>query len=156
MFDELPIPKHLDEVPVSAKEILVRTDEEVPVFGIYEPQVKDGCMNYLLAGVPATSYRVGGSYDNVQPVTWKLIWEDTRYLDGHVSSEEDLYFPTQSKSAAPLPAFLGGDLISATTGQICPKDGSWAVMNDLQGKIKLKKGDTMPAHQGRDVNWVWG
>jgi Immunity protein 72 len=136
MFDELPIPKHLDEVPVSAKEILVRTDEEVPVFGIYEPQVKDGCMNYLLAGFPATSYRVGGSYDNIQPVTWKLIWEDTRYLDGDVSNEEDLYFPTQSKSAAPLPAFLGGDLISATTGQICPKDGSWAVMNDLQGKIK--------------------
>jgi hypothetical protein len=145
-------PSHLPEVPVLEQEISVRTGEQVPVFGIYEPQIKDGCMNYLLGGT--TAY----SYDMVQkrPVTWRLIWEDTRYLDDHVSNEEDQYFPFQSKQLEATPVFVGSDLISASTGQICPKAGKWAVMNDLQGIATLNKGEKMPQHEGRDVVWVWG
>ena len=144
-------PAQLPDVPVPEEEILVRTGEEVPVFGIYEPQIKDGCMNYLHGGTTARPYDMSEK----RPVTWRLIWEDTRYLDGHVSNEEDQYFPHQAMPPKVTPAFVGGDLISALSGQTCPKTGNWAVMNDLQGKAKLNKGDKMPQYLGRDVTWVW-
>jgi hypothetical protein len=152
IFNGIAFPSFLDEVPEAIELVTVRTDEEIPVFGIYEPQIKDGCMNYLLGGTTAPVYSM---YER-RPVTWKLIWEDNRYLDGHIPSEEALYFPPQAKPAEQQPAFVGADLITASTGQTCPKDGHWAVMNDLQGKATFKKGDTMPQHQGRDVVWVWG
>ncbi len=145
-------PAYLPDVPEPDEEILVRTGEEVPVFGIYEPQIKDGCMNYLHGGTTARPYDMALK----RPVTWRLIWEDTRYLDGHVSNEEDQYFPFQSKPIEATPVFVGSDLISASTGQICPKAGKWAVMNDLQGVATLDKGERMPKHDGRDVVWVWG
>jgi hypothetical protein len=151
-FDRYQYPAFIPDVPVPVEEIVVRSGEVSPVFGIYEPQIKDGCMNYLLGSVPAPNYGLASP----RPVTWKLIWEDNRYLDGHISSEEEQYFPPQVKPAQPQPAFVGADLITASTGQTCPKDGNWAVMNDLQGKATLKKGDKMPQHQGRDVVWVWG
>lgn len=156
-YAKLPLPMHLPEVPIPEKEVLIRTGQEVPVFGIYEPQLKDGCMNYLLGGIPAPEYEpTDGTYATTQhPVTWRLIWEDTRYLDGHVSSEEDFYFPASNQAVTPTAAAASDDLLFAATGQKCPKDGNWAVMNDLQGKINLKKGDKMPQYQGRDVAWVW-
>lgn len=149
----LPFPAVLPEVPQPKEEVLVRTGEPAPVFGIYEPQVKDGCMNYLLGGVAAPTY-VMGSYEDIRSVTWRLIWEDTRYLDGHVSSEEDQYFPAQA-TAKPAETYAASDLLSANSGQTCPKAGNWAVMNDLQGKVTLNKGDKMPQHLGGDVTWVW-
>jgi Immunity protein 72/Immunity protein 71 len=150
-FDRYQYPTYLPDVPVPTQEVQVRTGEEIPVFGIYEPQIKDGCMNYLLASSSAPNYGLA----NPRPVTWRLIWEDTRYLDGHIPSEEELYFPPQPEVKAPDTPFTS-DLISASTGQVCPKSGNWAVMNDLQGKAALNKGDKMPQHQGRDVVWVWG
>jgi hypothetical protein len=151
-FDNHPYPAFLHDVPEPEPEVLIRSGEEVSIEGIYEPQIKDGCMNYLSAGVPAFTYGSSGP----RPVTWKLIWEDNRYLDGHISNEEALYFPPQAKPAEQQAAFVSADLITASTGQTCPKDGHWAVMNDLQGKATFKKGDKMPQHQGRDVVWVWG
>jgi Immunity protein 71/Immunity protein 72 len=151
IYENIPFPSFLAEVPEPVEEVLVRTDEVVPTFGIYEPQIKDGCMNYLLGSTTAPVY----SMLHRRPVTWRLIWEDTRYLDGHISNEEALYFPPQAMVEAPETS-VTSDLISASTGQLCPKSGNWAVMNDLQGKATLNKGDKMPEHQGRDVVWVWG
>lgn len=151
IYDGISFPSLLAEIPEATEEVLVRTDEEVPAFGIYEPQIKDGCMNYLLAGTPAPVY----SMLHRRNVAWKLIWEDTRYLDGHVSNEEDRYFLAQA-STKPAETYAVSDLISASTGQPCPKDGNWAVMNDLQGKATLQKGQSMPPYQGRDVVWVYG
>jgi hypothetical protein len=150
LYKNVIFPKHLPDVPHPQEEVLVRTDKEVPVFGIYEPQIKDGCMNYLLGGTPAPVY----SMLHRQPVTWRLIWQDDRYRDGFIPIEEELYFPAVTPPAATqLP--VSDDLLSASTGQPCPKDGQWAVMNDLQGKASLQKGRPMPQHQGRDVTWVW-
>lgn len=150
IYDSIDFPSVLPEVPESLEETLVRTDEEVPVFGIYEPQIKDGCMNYLLAGTLAPTY----SMLHRRAVTWRLVWEDTRYLNGHVANEEDAYFPAQAK-VAPAENYAASDLLSAYSGQTCPKTGDWAVMNDLQGKVNLNKGDKIPQHLGRDVTWVW-
>ncbi|PWF48509.1 Imm71 family immunity protein, partial [Massilia glaciei] len=52
-FSKMPIPAHLPDVPEPHIDVFLRTGEMVTVFGIYEPQIKDGCMNYLLAGAEA-------------------------------------------------------------------------------------------------------
>jgi hypothetical protein len=52
-FALLPLPRSLREPLSPESETLIRTNEIAPAFGIYEPQIKDGCMNYLLGGVPA-------------------------------------------------------------------------------------------------------
>lgn len=83
-------PDTLPEVSAPKQEVLIGTGENTPVFGIYEPQVKDGCMNYLLQDTPAPLY--GREWDNPRRVIWRLIWEDTRYFDGIIPDEEAQYF----------------------------------------------------------------
>ena len=101
-FAKLPLPDtaSLPEVAEPASEVLVRTGNPVPTFGIYEPQIKDGCMNYLLGGTTApTIWESDGTYEteNTLNVTWRLIWEDTRYIDGTIPAEERAYFPAASR-----------------------------------------------------------
>ncbi len=94
-YARLPLPVGLDDVPEPASELRIKTGDTAPLFGIYEPQIKDGCMNYLLAGsqAPPMWETVGGAgTGNVIDVTWRLLWEDTRYRDGIVPAEEALYF----------------------------------------------------------------
>ena len=94
-YARLPLPTKLDDVPEPAGQLLIKTGETVPLFGIYEPQIKDGCMNYLLAGsqAPPMWETAGGvGTGNVIDVTWRLLWEDTRYQDGIIPAEEKLYF----------------------------------------------------------------
>jgi hypothetical protein len=82
-------PNPLPEVPVpTGKPVLINNGNMVPVFGIYEPQVEDGCMNYLLGGAPAPRHNY--SYWSFK---WRLIWQDDRYRDGFVPLEEAFYFP---------------------------------------------------------------
>jgi len=144
-------PDPLPEVPVAEKEILIRTGENTPVFGIYEPQVKDGCMNYLLQDTPAPLL----DWDNPRPVTWRLIWEDTRYVDGVIPPEEALYFPPEEKIVQLARPVSTPDLPSALTGDVCSKSGNWAVLEDVNGKKMFQKGDKLPQHNGRDVTWLW-
>lgn len=157
-FAKLPIPANLPDVPEPTKEVLVRTNEEVPVFGIYEPQIKDGCMNYLLGGTPAPKiWETDGTYatDNLLSVTWRLIWEDTRYLDGKIPEEEDFYFPAERITPPSMTAIVTDDSLSAPTGAICTKSGAWAVMDDLNAKVIFNETNLLPQYKGRDVVWVW-
>ena len=112
IFVKLPLPSPVPDVPVPTAEVLVKTNDEVPVFGIYEPQVKDGCMNYLLAGTPAPKLEItDGTYVVGRPisVTWRLIWEDTRYLDGVIPEEEALYFPPEAEMIQPAAMPMSSD-----------------------------------------------
>jgi hypothetical protein len=146
-------PDPLPPVPEPETEVLIRTGEEVPVFGIYEPQVKDGCMNYLLGSVPAPTLEYEGSDD--RPVTWRLIWEDKRYIDGEIPSEESRCF-TDVNTAEPYVApSVANDLLSAKTGELCLRSGNWAVLDDLDARESVLKGKPMPQYAGRDVIWVW-
>lgn len=157
-FAKMPIPKSLPDVPIPKTEVLIRSGEAVPVFGIYEPQTKDGCMNYLLAGVlPApTLHGSDGTYmtEAKLSVTWRLIWEEDRYLNGSIPTEESDYFPPEIKPAQPI-SVVSDDILSATSGMLCQKTGMWAVLDDINGRLSVKKGDPMPQHNGRDVTWVW-
>ena len=159
-FSRLPLPAKLPSVPVPATEILVKTGENAPVFGIYEPQIPDGCMNYLLAGVPApTMWESDGTYatDRKLSVIWRLIWEDTRYANGQIPPEESTYFPDDELSVVSTPAgqLIKDDLLSARSEESCPRSGEWAVMDELGAKLKLRKGEKIPRYQGRDADWVW-
>lgn len=93
---DLPSPEHLPVVPPIAKEVTVRCGEPVPYCGIFEQQVQDGCMNYLLEGAPAPRAvnvdEVDGDFV-IRPAVWRLLWEDTRYYDDVIPDEESLYFP---------------------------------------------------------------
>jgi hypothetical protein len=157
-FALLPIPATLPEPPIPESDILVRTGEIAPAFGIYEPQIKDGCMNYLLAGVPApTIPENDGTYSTGRKlsVTWRLLWEDTRYIDGVIPREEELYFPPERPIEVAKSATVAPELLSAATNEICPRAGEWAVMDDLEEKSALIQGQKLPSHKGREVIWVW-
>ena len=98
-------PDLLPEIPKPKSSVFVRTGEEVPHSGIWEP-VKDGtmerisAMNYLHGTTPApqatltykdNSDREFGFYDEQKDVAWRLIWRDDRYEDGTVPEEEQNY-----------------------------------------------------------------
>jgi hypothetical protein len=157
-FSKLPVPADLLEVPIPTTELLVRTGQDAPVFGIYEPQIKDGCMNYLLGGVPApTIWESDGTYATGKKlsVIWRLLWEDNRYVDGQIPSEEEHYFPPEESVAAPVIASVSNDLVSAFTNETCPQSGEWAVIDNLSAKAIIRQGEKIPQHEGKDVSWVW-
>ena len=158
--------KALPTVPTPTEEVLVQTGQPCPVFGIYEPLVKDGLMTYMCAGQEAFRYGERcGAPGGGNPVTWKLIWEDTRYTDGVIPDEERDYYP-ESNTPPDFSALVGDELIdpklpmgdtsvSARSGQAAQYTGTWAAMDDLGGRIFWKKGEKLPLHHGREVEWVF-
>jgi hypothetical protein len=156
---EVPFPPALPDVPVTDKQVTVRSGQPVPCFGIFEPQVQDGCMNYLLEGAPApTAVRVDevdGDFI-IRPAVWRLVWEDTRYSDGSIPGEEQRYFlVTEVRKPAPSAYIKTDPVISLESNQRASMSGVWAVVNRLDVRQRFEAGDTLPQHQGRDVEWVW-
>jgi hypothetical protein len=151
---EVPFPTPLPDVPIPDKEIIVRTGEVVLCFGIYEPQVEDGCMNYLLEGAPAPKAVNRGGI--IRSAAWRLIWEDKRYLDGTIPDEESLYFRSvQSPKPAP-PTYVDPDpIISLDSHQLVSKSGVWVVAHRLDVRQRFELGETLPQHEGCNVRWLW-
>lgn len=157
-YARLDIPEDAPEVP-DATDTVVRTGATVPVFGIYEPQIKDGCMNYLLGGTEApTIWESDGTYatDRQLSVSWRLIWQDTRYEDGTVPDEESAYFrPLATITPPPLAHDYVDDIIAALTGETCVRAGTWGAMEYLNSKIQMRMEAFFPQYQGRDIIWIW-
>lgn len=103
----LLFPNPLPDLPAAARDHQVKTGAPVPADGIYEPQVKDGCMNYLLKGAEAPP--LGNEEGESRDVLWKLVWEDDRYIDGQIPVEERLYFGPDS-------------VVSMHSGDVCPRE----------------------------------
>lgn len=144
-----------DDVPTSSLNVTVKSGDEAPVFGIYDPQVDGGCLNYLWGGVAAPLLTVGYETGRDIPVTWRLIWKDDRYLDGQIPDEENDYFPPEEPAMPAQTSIPTEETASARTGAPCPKPGVWAVLDDIHGRVELKQGETMPQFNGRNVTWVW-
>jgi hypothetical protein len=156
----VPFPKELPEVPVPTKQVLVRTGDLAPCFGIFEAQVPDGCMSYFLEGVavpPAVTVDEKDGEDYTRPAAWRLIWEDDRYLDGTIPEEEKDYFPATEKAVAPAaPVEVTSDpVISLETNERASRSGMWVVANRLDIRKRFESGDKLPQHEGRDVVWLW-
>lgn len=174
----------LPDVPEPVATVLVRTGESVTVFGVWEP-VKadrsggfigmfqkpkapaggtfdvDGCMNYLHQGSPAPSVfsENDGQRGEGRPAVWRLIWEDTRYVDGLIPVKERDYVFINTVAiavpATPVATSSADPLIEASSGEIASMAGTWAVMDDVHGRIDVNTGDLLPLHNGRSVRWVW-
>jgi hypothetical protein len=159
LAQKVPFPPTLPDVPIPAKEVLVRTGDPAPCFGIFEAQVPDGCMSYLLEGVavpPAVTIDEKDGESYTRPATWRLIWEDNRYLDGTIPDEEKDYFPATETAAPAAPVEVASDpVISLETNQRVPKHGMWVVADRLDVRKRFESGDKLPQHEGRDVVWLW-
>ena len=148
----LVYPHPLPDIPVGVRDLQIKTGELVTLDGIYEPQVKDGCMNYLVKDTEAPL--LAGEGGMRRAVVWKLIWEDVRYRDGQIPAEERMYFQPESAPQV-TQSVVTPDVVSRLTGEVCPLDGYWAVMDELDTKLELLRGVKMPQSHGRDVTWIW-
>jgi hypothetical protein len=159
LAQKMAFPPTLPDVPIPTKKVLVRTGEPAPCFGIFEAQVPDGCMSYFLEGVavpPAVTIDEKDSESYTRPATWRLIWEDTRYLDGIIPDEEKDYFPPIEIVASATPAHIDSDpVIGLETNQRASRSGIWVVANRLDVRKQFESGDKLPQHEGRDVVWLW-
>jgi hypothetical protein len=151
---QVPFPPTLPDVPIPTNDVRVRTGEPVPCFGIYEPLVEDGCMNYLLEEAPTPKAVNRGGV--IVPAVWRLVWEDTRYLDGSIPEEEALYFPPAETSKAAATVYAASEpVISLQSNQQASKPGVWVVAHRLDTRRRFELGDTLPQHEGQDVIWLW-
>jgi hypothetical protein len=106
----------LPPVPIAHPELLVKTGQIVPQYGIWEPVVVerqpgifgrwrwpqappsggrlvDGCMNYLHGGsaAPTIGFEEDGQRQEGRPTTWRLLWWDQRYGSEPVPEKEQHY-----------------------------------------------------------------
>lgn len=186
IFDFLPmlrITPSFPEVPIPKEEVLIRTGQTVPCFGIWEP-VKaplskgfigmfkrpevppdhkfelDGLMNYLHQDSPAPT--IGFEEDDYRnkgrPTVWRLIWADDRYEDGTIPADELEYKfeePQDRPPPPPPPLPPESDIQYVFSGQPAPEAGVWACEADLNLRVRLKKGDPMPRRaEDETVAWV--
>ncbi len=75
-------------------------------------------------------------------MAWRLLWEDTRYLDGTIPEEESTYFEPHAPAPEQRPVVL-----TAMPGEPCPESGEWYSVNREDRKAVLKKGEPMPGSQ---------
>ena len=147
--------------------------EEIPTTGIWEPWFaeesllggvvsrlagkqpttltgKVGCPNYFLAGATAFEYEIEGT-DKKEKVAWRLLWEDTRYLDGTIPEEENEYFAAPAASDSHSVSVL-----TARPGEPCPEAGEWYSVNWESRKAVLEQGDPMPGPEyGKTGVVIW-
>ncbi|WP_005032244.1 Imm72 family immunity protein [Holophaga foetida] len=159
------LPKHafpnpLPLVPaLPARPILVKTGQQVPVDGIYEPEGEGTCMNYLLGGTIAPKvlreygeltreYLGAGEYAMLPdtetiPTTWHLIWEDHRYEDGTVPEEEKDYFLPMPGTPLESPQPPDG-IRRALPGEACTRPGYWSTLAKSGSRRCFKQGEVFP------------
>ena len=154
--------QHLPRVPEPANDVRVYTGEPCPVFGIYEPQIRDGMMAYMCKGLPAWRYGTSPNMPRLgMGVTWRLVWQDDRYRDGLVPGEELDYFPG-SEIPPDLSRLVGVDLpydwrpdehVVQRSGERARYTGTWVAQDASQGRIFWPEGDALPQHGQKSVDW---
>jgi len=116
-------------------------------------------MSYLLEGVavpPAVTIDEKDGERYTREATWRLIWEDDRYLDGNIPEEEKDYFPATETVTPTTPVEVAADpVISLESNQRVSRSGMWVVTNRLDVRKRFESGDKLPQHEGCDVVWLW-
>jgi hypothetical protein len=174
----MPFPPELVPVPDPIDNTFVRTGDDTPCSGIWEPidvpKISfislvtrspkpqppfkiTGAMNYLHMGAKAPQISVETANDSFElDTTWRLLWRDDRYNDGNVPAEEAGYrFTKPDKLIPPGPAItVLKNILWAESGDVAKVGGKWLVESDLNASITLQQGEKLPQHIGRDVRWV--
>jgi|GEM_PF-4253058 len=156
-----PLPTHCPDTPPPTS-TLVESGERIPNDGIWEqvfPHRAPGetdCLNYFVKGAiapwiddPNHDYVHGKQF--ALPATWRLVWEDTRYLDG-VIPDESFYFnpvitvqePVEAQGTAPLIPSSG----RCEAGQPCPQAGIWWTPAKPDARRAFVQGEAMPDFPG--------
>lgn len=107
-----------------------------------------GCMNYLLANTSAPSYQ-DRELDQPMPVTWRLIWQDERYLDGVIPLEEAEYL---APAAAPA---TDTAQLRCEAGLPCPREGWWFSPAKPDSRRHFAHGEVMPAFSTDYGGTIW-
>lgn len=135
--------------PANWKPTLVGPDDEFP-----PPRRREqiGCMNYLLAGTKAPFYK-DQERGPALPVTWRLIWKDTRYLDGTIPEEETEYLApvTDRPGQDPGKSFRH----NVPGGSPCPEAGWWFTPAKSGSRRHFKAGETMPETDSSYGHTLW-
>lgn len=120
--------------------------DDVSADGLATVRHRDiGCMNYLLSCTQAPLYQ-DGELDPAIPVHWRLIWKDTRYLDGVIPDEEAEYL---------APAVMDpATRLRCEAGQPCPAEGEWSTPS-AQGSCHFKQGEVMPDVKSDYGQTIW-
>nr|GEU28504.1 hypothetical protein [Tanacetum cinerariifolium] len=151
----MSFPKPLDSVPDPVENIFLRTGENTPYSGVWEP-VKvpkkslislitgtpkpqppfeiEGTMNYLHAGSKAPQVEVRAEDKSaVFNTTWRLIWADDRYIDGTIPDEEATYRFNTMNDGLMLTAVAvrQKEIVWAYSGSVSEVTGRWLVESDL-------------------------
>jgi hypothetical protein len=173
-------PDVIETVPDPIDNVFVRTNENIPYSGIWEPVEAPpkktsllsffsdapepqspftitGAMNYLHGGSSAPSVSIARDDESTNiDTTWRLLWRDDRYTDGTIPAKEAHYrfnYPVKTQKAGQTFA-ITEDIVWAESGAAAPVSGTWLVESDINASITLEKGDKLPMHQGREVRWV--
>jgi hypothetical protein len=161
-------PKVLPSVP-SPTGVVIRTGDNVPVDGIWEPVTitrekalgfiplgavnseNAGCFNYLVQETRAP--RMVGPFDQNRnraeeiDVSWRLIWKDDRYADGLIPDESEYWLSPleHAQQLEPKPV-----VATARTGDVCPVSGQWQAMEHPERRVHIIRGSVMPELMIRD------
>jgi len=177
----MPFPPELARVPDPIDDTFVKTGRWVKFAGIWEPislekvqktslldwfkRAPDpappftlaGAMNYLHAYSSAPQIMIETVDGPVHSdTTWRLLWRDDRYLAGIVPEHEaDYRFTKPPEPPIRRPVVSeSGQTSWAQSGTTTWVSGTWLVEFDLHASVKLVKGDKLPLHLGRTVDWL--
>jgi hypothetical protein len=125
---------------------LIGNDEDADSFPPSPRREHIGCMNYLLGGTSAPYY---SDEENTppMPVAWRLIWKDTRYLDGSIPEEEAEYLKPITPAKNPRQR--------CPAGQPCPQDGWWFTPAKAGSCRFFRAGETMPRFESDYGETIW-
>ncbi len=176
-YAQFNFPSELADVPAPAA-IIIDTGNEVPHDGVWEPEwpdpkekksivvnirslltpviftnVQKGCMNYLVAGTIAPTYQNGMNIQNM-PVRWRLIWQDIRYKDGDIPTDEASYLRKSPPKVTP-PTPPQTIRLRCEAGKQCPSEGYWFTPAKQDSRRHFKQHEVMPAFDGDYGATVW-
>lgn len=150
----------------------IYSGHEIKISGIYEPwfekpvyekltqdlnyNIYVGCPNYFLNGTIATQYKLETTEDWYD-VNWRLIWEDTRYLDGTIPQEELAYkFNLDITTSSNIPE-NNHEKLSVRAGEKVPQFGYWYTTAKKNSRQYFKQGDIFPNFESDwgEVYWYF-
>ncbi|MCX7207804.1 MAG: Imm72 family immunity protein [Proteobacteria bacterium] len=149
---------------------MIESGDVVPTDGVWElalPQLSLGStdrLNYLIKGSTAPwAEDIDRDFDPskqfVIPVTWRLLWQDDRYLDGIIPDESEYllsYTDQASESVANINTITASQRVEAL--QPCPQAGYWYSPAKQNSRAFFKQYETMPDFHASSYGatiWYW-
>ncbi len=128
--------------------VQVKTDDKVPLNGIYLPAIDDSCAQFMVQGYNAWQANVGYDAETMQriseqPTVWTLV-ERIADSGGGIPGTETVI--TQANAG-----------LRCEAKQPCPQTGWWFTPAKADSRRRFKQGETMPEFQtdyGMTV-WYW-